>query len=149
MEPQARGATKQPRKDSPMGWSGSWKWHPWSRGMSRSRWCQRPSPECWEQSLSPSPTPPRSNPPGEWLCLHMRDLKLQTKTWESHSRVQWIRPSLQLKETEGGQVWHRWWAGWWNHITPRSDSLLGQRRDHWVTQCSYLHYNGAYRYTIA
>ena len=60
---------------------------PQSRDRSRSGGHQSPLPEEQRQSSLSSPSPPRSGLPSEQLCLHMWDLKLQARTWESRSRV--------------------------------------------------------------
>ena len=87
VEPWAKKATKFPREDSPTGQFESWKWHYQLRSRSRLRWHQNPLPECWRQSSTSFPSSPRSGPPSKWLCLHMQDLKLQTRTQEFRSRV--------------------------------------------------------------
>ena len=103
-ELQRREAVKWPRKESLIGWSRSQKWCSQSRGRSRSRWHQSPSPEHLGQSQSPSPSPPRSSPTGEWLCLHMKGLKLQSRTWESRSRTWQSRAPTLVEERPKRQV---------------------------------------------
>ena len=53
---------------------------------------------------SPSPSPPRSSPAGEWLCLYMRDLKLQSRTWVSRSTVWQSRSPTPVEDKLKKQV---------------------------------------------
>ena len=104
VEPRGREGDKWPREDSPTGWSWSWMWCSQSRSRSRSRWCQSPSPWHWGQSQSPSPSPLRSSPAGKQLCLHMRGLKLQSRTQGSRSRTQQSRALTPAEEKPKKQV---------------------------------------------
>ena len=102
VEPWAREAAKWPREDCPTGGSQSWKSCSQSRDRRMSRKHQCPLPECWRQCSSSSPSPSRSGPPSEQLCLHIWDLKLQARIQESRSRA-WQTPTW-LKKTPRRQV---------------------------------------------
>ena len=104
VEPWVMEATKWPREDSPTEQSGSQKWWSQLRGRSRSRQHQSLSPECQRYPSCHPLALQRSGHSSEWLCLYMRDMKLQAKTWKSRSRAQQGRAHALANESPKKQV---------------------------------------------
>ena len=114
-----RLSTEQPR---------SQKQCSWLRGRSRWRWHQALT-RTLTSSLPSSPSPPRSSPPGEWLCLHMWDLKLQTRTWESgvgYSKVE-APPQLMKAQGESNATLMKNWVVNLHWLQAWLSSCLGER----------------------
>ena len=98
-------SAKQPKEDSPAGWSASRRQCSHSRGRDRSRQCQSPSPQCPSWCQSPSPHHPFLS--CQWVAqmLHGRSPPTtEIQQMQEQGAVRWYPTPTEEKPPRKKQV---------------------------------------------